>query len=311
MADDEQVPDSSVAVTLAAVYYNSFKSLAPRAAATGFRSNSLRHRQIGAGSRLPRVAEEFLLNSKLKRGDRETATSVETYFGDAGLKMLSLTGAELAAPNDRPLAHGVNLPMRFDAVVAKRHTVRSFTGDPWDFDHLCTSLRVGGGVTRAATVPLMSGGDVTLRFRAAPSGGGIYPVELCVVALRIEGLPRGIYRFNPTKDALVHQGGEDAADRFVASCAVPDESISLSRACAVVALVGYPWRSMRKYGPRGLRLAFLEAGAIAEHLNLAVTALGYGSVDCASFYDVEAEEALGLDGHHQVLLHTVVIGCPG
>jgi len=225
--------------------------------------------------------------------------------------MLSLTGVEPASPDELPLAHGVALPMQFDAVVAKRRSVRLFTGDPWDFDHLCTSLRLAAGVTRAASVPLMSGGDVTLKFRATPSGGGIYPVELYVVALRVEGLPRGTYRFNPTKDTLVHHGGEGAADRFVASCAVPDESLSLSRACAIVALVGYPWRSMRKYGPRGLRLAFLEAGAIAEHLNLAVTALGYGSVDCASFCDVEAEEAVGLDGHHQVLMHTVVIGCPG
>jgi SagB-type dehydrogenase family enzyme len=311
MAENVPAPDASTAVTLAAVYFNSFKSLAPRAMATGFRTNLLRHRQIGAGSRSPRPAEDFLLNSKLQRGDRENATSVETYFGDAGLKMLSLAGTEPAPPGERPLTRGVELPMRFDAVVARRRTVRTFTGDHWDFDHLCTSLRVAAGVTRTASVSLMSGGEVTLNLRATPSGGGIYPVELHVVALRVEGLSRGAYRFNPTRDTLVHQGGEEAAERFVASCAVPDESISLSRACAVIALVGYPWRSMRKYGPRGLRLAFLEAGAIAEHLNLSVTALGYGSVDCASFFDVEAEEALGLDGHHQVLLHTVVIGCPG
>jgi SagB-type dehydrogenase family enzyme len=311
MASSDPPPDSANPVTLTAVYYNSFKSLAPRATATGFRTHPLRHRQLGPGSPLPRAAEDFLLNSKLRRGDRETTVSVEAYFADSGLTMLSLANAELPSPDERALSRGVELPMRFDAVVARRRTTRSFTGDSWDLEQLCTALRIADGVTMSGSVPLTTGGDVTLKFRAAPSGGGIYPVELCVVALRIESLPRGIYRFNPTRDSLVHYGDEHAADRFVAACAVPDDSMPLSRACAVVALVGYPWRSMRKYGPRGLRLTFLEAGAIAEHLNLAVTALGYGSVDCASFYDAEAEAALDLDGHHQVLLHTVVIGCPG
>jgi SagB-type dehydrogenase family enzyme len=311
MADSDDGRGSDKAVTLAAVYYNSFKSLAPRTRATGFRTSPLRHRHLGAGSTLPRVAEEFLLNSKLQRGDRETATSVETYFGDAGLKMLSLVGSEFGEGHIYPLSRGVALPMRFDEVVGKRRSVRSFTGDPWDLDQLSTTLRLADGVTRAASVSLMSGGEVTLRFRSSPSGGGVYPIDIHVVALNVDGLPRGIYRFNPVQESLTREAPDDAADRFLASCAVPDESISVSRASAVLALVGYPWRSMRKYGARGLRLAFLEAGSIAEHVNLTIVALGYGSVDCASFYDVEAEEALGLDGHHQVLLHTIVVGCPG
>jgi SagB-type dehydrogenase family enzyme len=65
---------------------------------------------------------------------------------------------------------------------------------------------------------------------------------------------------------------------------------------------------MRKYGNRGLRFLFLEAGAMAQNIHLACEALGLGSFDCASVYDDEVHEALGIDGLHESLLHTVIIG---
>jgi SagB-type dehydrogenase family enzyme len=92
---------------------------------------------------------------------------------------------------------------------------------------------------------------------------------------------------------------------------MPDEQISVSRANAVFLLIGQPWKSMRKYGPRGLRLLFLEAGAISQNVHLATAALGLGSVDCASVYDDEAHEVLGLDGLHEVLLHVLILGSIG
>jgi hypothetical protein len=40
-------------------------------------------------------------------------------------------------------------------------------------------------------------------------------------------------------------------------------------------------------------------------------ALGFGSLDCASFYDDEVHEAMNLDGLYQALVHTVIVGYPG
>jgi nitroreductase len=59
-----------------------------------------------------------------------------------------------------------------------------------------------------------------------------------------------------------------------------------------------------------MRHVFLEAGAIAEHVNLAAAALGIGSVDSSSFYDDEVHEALGIDGVFEALVHAQVLGVP-
>ena len=69
-----------------------------------------------------------------------------------------------------------------------------------------------------------------------------------------------------------------------------------------------PWRSMRKYGPRGLRFAFQEAGAIAQQINLICTALGLASVESSSFYENELNEALKLDGIFETATHTMTVG---
>jgi SagB-type dehydrogenase family enzyme len=67
---------------------------------------------------------------------------------------------------------------------------------------------------------------------------------------------------------------------------------------------------MRKYGNRGMRYVFLEAGAMAAHIELATTALGLGCVQCGSFYDDEAHEAMDFDGVYEALAHAVIIGVP-
>lgn len=59
-------------------------------------------------------------------------------------------------------------------------------------------------------------------------------------------------------------------------------------AAVIGALVARPWRSMRKYGPRGMRLTLHESGAMSQQLHLAATALGLAGTDWSGFYDVPA-----------------------
>ena len=105
--------------------------------------------------------------------------------------------------------------------------------------------------------------------------------------------------------------GEDTIERLVGCFSVREEVITLQRAATVALLVARPWRSMRKYGPRGLRYALLEAGAIAQNIHLATQALGFASVDCASVVDDEVHETLGLDGLYQTLVHAIILGYAG
>lgn len=92
---------------------------------------------------------------------------------------------------------------------------------------------------------------------------------------------------------------------------VPDENISCKYSNVIFLLVARPWKTMRKYGDRGLRFVFHETGAISQNIHLAVTGLGLGSVDCASICDDEMHEVLGFDGNFQTVTHTIVVGASG
>lgn len=295
----------------AAVYVNLTKEMAPWAPSTGLRTNALRYRTL-SHSKDTRIAEDFLINTRLVRHNRESETSIESYFSDPAAVMLSMLGhEENRGLRELSLPDGTRLRMELGEVIGRRRSIRNYTGDQMELDYLAAILRSAAGITGYGEANLYQGGQVTLQFRTTPSGGGLYPIDLYVSILNVKDLERGIYRYDPIKDTILQVGDPSDVDKLLQCFAVPEELISISRANAVFLSVGQPWRSMRKYGNRGMRFLFMEAGAIAEHINLATVALGFGSLDCASIYDDEVHEVMHLDGLYQTLLHTVIVGYPG
>lgn len=201
--------DSRAAVKMAAVYTNSFMGVDRVLRATGFRTNAQRFEAeclSGAGSD---VAEMFLVNSRLRRNDRETEESIKGYFSDVSMVMLSMLGRRRAAKESGiALPVALPLPIALSEAILRRRSVRSFTGDSMDFAYMATVLRAAGGVTAETTVELETGQPVTLRSRATASGGGLYPVDLFVAVLNVRGLSRGIYCYDSLHHAVAPVSGD-------------------------------------------------------------------------------------------------------
>lgn len=301
--------DSPISAEVVAAYNNSYLTFAGWLGSTGFRTHGLRCKD--PGGRRAGVAEEFLAGTRFQAADRETEASVQGYFLDPGVCLLARNGEEyLEGLRTMPLPRGARLRRELGEVLSQRRSVREYTGDGLDAAQVASVVRAAGAITAAGHVDLVEGGERTIPFRTAPSPGGLYPVELWLLPLKVAGIPEAVWMYDPRHDQLVETG--EAARIAVAmdSFAVPEEIIALSRAAAVVLMIGRPWRVMRKYGDRGVRYLFIEAGAIAENIHLACGALGIGSVDCASVHDDKLHAALGLDGETSLLVHAVVLGVP-
>ena len=67
-------------------------------------------------------------------------------------------------------------------------------------------------------------------------------------------------------------------------------------------------RNMSKYGHRGLRYIFMDAGHICQNLLLAAEALGLGACPVAAFYDDELNTLLGLDGAEESVIYMAAVG---
>ena len=141
--------------------------------------------------------------------------------------------------------------------------------------------------------------------RTVPSGGGLYPLEVYVVAQRVGGVPCGVYRLTTDEPALelVREGSVDSA--LAEATPLPE---LVAGAAAVLFLAGVFHRSRFKYGLRGYRFTLLEAGHVAQNVVLAAAALRLPALPLGGFWDARVDALLGVDGVDESVLYGIVLG---
>jgi SagB-type dehydrogenase family enzyme len=218
---------------------------------------------------------------------------------------LSMTRAVRRLPlqeRELPLPSRPDLPLW--QVIAARRSCREFADAPIDVRDLAALLQAGYGPTHSLE---SENGRRALPLRAVPSGGALYPLELYVAALRVEGLLSGLYHFDPLKPVLAAALDSLSAEDVASISTYPE----IVRECAaVIFLAAVFGRTRFKYGVRGYRFALLEAGHVAQNILLTATALGLGAVPLGGYYDRLTDEFLGLDGVNESTLYMVAVGKP-
>jgi SagB-type dehydrogenase family enzyme len=143
-------------------------------------------------------------------------------------------------------------------------------------------------------------------FRAAPSAGALYPTEVYVVCGPLGGLPAGVYHFEPAEFVLRRLRDGDFRARLAGSAAEP--AIAGLPLCVV--LTGIPWRTTWKYGQRGWRHLFWDAGAIVANLLVVAAAAGWGARVLLGFVDEEVADLVGIGEPEEYLLALVTVEAP-
>ena len=187
-------------------------------------------------------------------------------------------------------------PVPLADTVRRRRSARAFAAGAVTLRELATLLEAAYGVT----APL---DDVS--FRSVPSGGALYPLELYVLATRVDGLEPGLHHVDPLRRVL-----ERLSDRSPIGPLSPYDEL-LDAAAALVVVTGVFWRSRFKYGLRGYRFTLLEAGHLGQNLLLAASALELAALPVGGFYDRRVERVLGVDGVNEAPLYLFAVGRPG
>lgn len=141
-------------------------------------------------------------------------------------------------------------------------------------------------------------------LRTAPSAGATYPLELLLVAGRVEGLEAGIYRYRPAEHALtLVRPGDRRADLARAGLG----QAVVERAPATLAFAAVPERTTRRYGPRGERFIAMEVGHASQNVYLQAEALGLSTVAVGALGEEAAHGVLGLE-RDEVALYLMPVG---
>ena len=157
-----------------------------------------------------------------------------------------------------------------------------------DLASLARLLTYGAGVLRGRTFGF---GEQTF-FRTYASAGALYPNEVYVVCGALPGLSAGVYHFDPLDRSLVLLREGDRRGQLVRAAAAEP---AVAAAPAVLVLTGIPWRTAWKYGDRGYRHVFWDAGMILANLLALAASSGLAARVVLGFADSEVEALLGLD----------------
>ncbi len=145
------------------------------------------------------------------------------------------------------------------------------------------------GVTRSSSTPAF---EERTYFRTAMSAGNLHPVEVYAVCSGVDGVADGVHHFAPLEFGLTTSRGSRRA--------------GTGRACSCSP--GIPWRTAWKYGERGFRHLYWDAGTMLANL------LAMASADCidaklwTGFVDDDVARLVGIDGVTEFPLALVSIG---
>jgi SagB-type dehydrogenase family enzyme len=134
--------------------------------------------------------------------------------------------------------------------------------------------------------------------RTAPSAGGLYPLEVYVVVGNVEGVSPGVYKYKPDSHSLVKM--VDGDQRSALSQAAFNQKDVRLGAIDIIITASYE-RTTKKYGERGIRYMYLEAGHAAQNICLQTVALKLGTVTIGAFDDDSVKRVLSLSDNEEPL----------
>ncbi|KRT70247.1 MAG: hypothetical protein XU15_C0006G0149 [candidate division NC10 bacterium CSP1-5] len=197
---------------------------------------------------------------------------------------------------------GVGYPVPFATVLQRRRSVREFILRPLETERVGRLLYASYGVRGHRQVE----GQWTYD-RPSPSAGGLYPLELYVATQAVKGLPDGVYHY----DARAHQlelMGAGLIHPHLADMTIGQEMIRDTNLVIMISAVFQ--RSMWKYGQRGYRYVWLDAGHLCQNIYLVAVALGLGPVSIGGFFDDEINHLVGLPAREEGVIYLVCVGQP-
>jgi len=184
-------------------------------------------------------------------------------------------------------ADGIELPapilkgsVSLEEAVKNRRSARKYTSRALSIEQVAQLVWAGQGVT----------GGLAYK-RAAPSAGGLCPLELYLVVKEggVRGLPAGVYHYIAKyhKLEMVKKGGYNTA---VAEAALGQ--MWMAEAPLMVVITAEYSRTTKKYGQRGIRYVHIDTGLAAENIILQAVALGLTTCPVGAFHDKELMQVI-------------------
>lgn len=164
----------------------------------------------------------------------------------------------------------------FSIIAKNRTSTRAFN------DKKLTLTQIGN----------ICGNSYSLVRHVCPSGGGLYPLHLYVLVIKDQiDMPAGYYEFDAEQDCLVLYN-ESIDIEQLKYCF--NSSVIPFNSNVQIIIAGELDRQPKKYSNRGYRLTLIEAGHVAQNINLYCTEKGIGVCELGGLLDKPLKKELEL-----------------
>jgi SagB-type dehydrogenase family enzyme len=225
------------------------------------------------------------------------------------MKALATTAAP---PRFKKIAHAesIRLPANevdtdtFFETLHARRTHREFARTAVSLENVSKLLQTTWGVQGYVETNVFG----RLPYKTSPSGGARHPVEVYLMALRVDGLGKGLYHYQARNHRLTRLPGKATARSASAYCA---DQPYFGEAAALFIMTAVFARTMWKYGRgRAYRVVLLETGHLGQTFCLTATRMGLAPFSTAALKDSLIEKDLGIDGITESVLYVTGVGVP-
>src|SRR2546430_6943362 len=124
------------------------------------------------------------------------------------------------------------------------------------------------------------------------SAGNLHPVEVYAACAGVDGVPDGVHHVAPLELGLT---------------TLRSGAVAPGPGCSLV-LTGIPWRTAWKYGERGFRHLYWDAGTMLANLRAMADASAVDARVWTGFVDDDVARLVGVDGITEFPLALVAIG---
>ena len=208
-----------------------------------------------------------------------------------GAELISLPLYERDADSFFQTLHARRTQRKFSEADVSLHSVSKLLQTTWGIQGYIESKYFG-----------------PLPLKTSPSGGARNPIEVYLMALRVNGLDSGLYHYDARDHALERICSEATAQTARAYCA---DQPYVARAAALFIMTGVFARTMWKYQhPRAYRVVLLDAGHLGQTFCLTATRMGLAPFSTAALKESLIEKDLGIDGISESVLYVTGVGVP-
>jgi SagB-type dehydrogenase family enzyme len=216
----------------------------------------------------------------------------------------------------REAAGSVRKPVAPALATVAEHAADPLAGtaqtdrDPVDGTTLASVAYYALGIKGASPHPAPDV-DGEAYYRMASCTGNLHHVDGYLVSGDLDGLPAGVYHYDPQRPAFERLRSGDHRGALAAAAgdrAEAGRDSGVADASATLVLTSEWWRNAWKYRERTYRHAFWDGGCVLAHVLATAHALDLQARTVAGFHDHAVAGLLGLDPATEAPIALVPLG---